>query len=251
MKKLPFLLSAFGLFMLFVVVAIPASAQTLTSVSWAFTPTNPTAIVGQPFTVTAVIKNAATNAPVPGGFAWIEKIVKTADSSTAYDAGTSPGKVAVDAATGSAALTYALSPGGSYTVDVCYQQSTTTSCLLTPRAFVIFISTGATTTPQTQTTPTPAGSDAATTTSGAVSIPNPIRCNTAQCLITQVIRYVFGIIAVLATFMFIWGGVLMLTSAGNAQRVKQAKDTLTYAAIGIVVILLSWSAIQFVINGIK
>lgn len=87
--------------------------------------------------------------------------------------------------------------------------------------------------------------------SAAVSIPNPIKCDTAQCLITQVIKYIFGIIAVLATFMFIWGGILMLTSAGNAQRVKQAKDTLTYAAIGIVVILLSWSAIVFVIKGIR
>lgn len=87
--------------------------------------------------------------------------------------------------------------------------------------------------------------------SAVVSIPNPISCDTAQCLITQVIKYIFGIIAVLATFMFIWGGVLMLTSAGNAQRVKQAKDTLTYAAIGIVVILLSWSAIVFVIKGIR
>ncbi len=84
-----------------------------------------------------------------------------------------------------------------------------------------------------------------------ISIPNPINCDTAQCLITQVIRYVFGIIAVLATFMFIWGGLLMLTSAGNAQRVKQAKETLSYAAIGIVVILLSWSVIQFVIKGIR
>ncbi len=87
--------------------------------------------------------------------------------------------------------------------------------------------------------------------SAAISIPNPISCDTAQCLITQVIKYIFGIIAVLATFMFIWGGLLMLTSAGNAQRVKQAKDTLTYAAIGIVVILLSWSAIVFVIKGIR
>lgn len=87
--------------------------------------------------------------------------------------------------------------------------------------------------------------------SAQISIPNPITCDTAQCLIAQVIRYIFGIIAVLATFMFVWGGVLMLTSAGNAQRVKQAKDTLTYAAIGIVVILLSWSVVQFVIKGIK
>lgn len=101
--------------------------------------------------------------------------------------------------------------------------------------------------------PAPSSSSSSSSSSSgfAVSIPNPIKCDTAQCLITQVIKYIFGIIAVLATFMFIWGGILMLTSAGNAQRVKQAKDTLTYAAIGIVVILLSWSIIIFVIKGIR
>ena len=82
------------------------------------------------------------------------------------------------------------------------------------------------------------------------SLPNPIRCADATCLISQVIRYILGVIAILATLMFIWGGVMMITSEGNADRVKKAKETLTWAAIGIVVILLSWAIIQFVIEGL-
>lgn len=90
----------------------------------------------------------------------------------------------------------------------------------------------------------------ATPAMAAVSIPNPIACGDATCLITQVIRYILGIIAVIATLMFVWGGIMMLTSAGNADRVKKAKETLAWAAIGLVVILLSWTIIRFVISGL-
>lgn len=83
-----------------------------------------------------------------------------------------------------------------------------------------------------------------------VSIPNPIACSTATCLIAQVVRYILGVIAILATLMFIWGGVMMLTSGGNSERVRQAKETLAWAAIGIVVIMLSWGIIRFVLEGL-
>lgn len=86
--------------------------------------------------------------------------------------------------------------------------------------------------------------------STTVSLPNPIKCNDAACLISQVIRYILGVIAIIATLMFVWGGVMMLTSAGNADRVKRAKETLAWAAIGIVIILLSWGIIRFVLAGL-
>lgn len=81
-----------------------------------------------------------------------------------------------------------------------------------------------------------------------VSIPNPIACADATCLIGQVVRYILGVIAILATLMFVWGGVMMLTSGGNADRIKQAKETLAWAAIGVVVILVSWGIILFVLQ---
>lgn len=83
-----------------------------------------------------------------------------------------------------------------------------------------------------------------------VSIPNPIKCNTATCLIGQVVRYILGVIAILATLMFVWGGIMMLTSGGSPQRIEQAKETLAWAAIGVIVILVSWSVILFVLKGL-
>lgn len=92
---------------------------------------------------------------------------------------------------------------------------------------------------------------AATTGAGdAISLPNPIVCNDATCVVSQVIRYILGTIAIIATLMFVWGGVMMLTSGGNADQVKRAKETLVWAAIGVVIILLSWVIIKFVLTGI-
>lgn len=97
---------------------------------------------------------------------------------------------------------------------------------------------------------TPAPTPAATASTTTVELPNPIACNDATCLIGQVVRYILGTIAVIATLMFVWGGVMMLTSGGNADQVKRAKETLVWAAIGVVVILLSWVIIKAVLQAL-
>lgn len=87
-------------------------------------------------------------------------------------------------------------------------------------------------------------------TSTSIQIPNPIPCDDVNCVLTQVIRYILGGVALLATLMFVWGGVLLLSSGGNEKRITQGKETLAWAAIGIVVILLSWSIVKFVLSSV-
>lgn len=82
----------------------------------------------------------------------------------------------------------------------------------------------------------------------STQIPNPIWCETPTCLIVQVIKYIFGIIAALAAAMFIWGGVQMLTSGGQERVVQRAKETLVWASIGIVVIIFSWFLVKFILT---
>jgi hypothetical protein len=48
--------------------------------------------------------------------------------------------------------------------------------------------------------------------------------------------------------MVIFGGFLYVTSAGDAGKVKKAKDTLLYAAVGLVVIVVARVIVIFVIN---
>ncbi len=86
------------------------------------------------------------------------------------------------------------------------------------------------------------------TSGSSVWLPNPIQCNDLICLFLSVIRMVLGAIGVFALFMFIYGGFMMLSSGGNAERVQKAKETLVWATLGIVVILGSWVFLSFVLK---
>ncbi|MBI3115124.1 MAG: hypothetical protein HYZ09_01355 [Candidatus Kerfeldbacteria bacterium] len=89
---------------------------------------------------------------------------------------------------------------------------------------------------------------APTVASAAVTIPNPIACPDLLCLFKGIVRIFLGVLAVFATFVFIYGGFLMLSSAGNPDRIKKAKDTLFWATMGIVTVLGSWAFIRFVLE---
>ncbi len=62
----------------------------------------------------------------------------------------------------------------------------------------------------------------------------------------NVIKWVLGFLGLVAVIMIIWGGVTWMTSAGNEEKVRKAKDILRAAIIGLVVVLLSWAMVTFV-----
>lgn len=63
----------------------------------------------------------------------------------------------------------------------------------------------------------------------------------------NVLLYVLGAIAVL---VIIIGGIRYVTSAGDASRVKLAKDTILYAVIGLVIAILAYAIVNFVVTNI-
>ena len=63
--------------------------------------------------------------------------------------------------------------------------------------------------------------------------------------VANILAWFGGAIAVI---MVIFGGFLYVTSAGDAGKVKKAKDTLLYAAVGLVVIVVARVIVIFVIN---
>lgn len=81
-----------------------------------------------------------------------------------------------------------------------------------------------------------------------VEIPNPISCGDLICLFIGVMRFFLAAVGVFATFIFMWGGFLMLTSQGEAERIKKARDTLFWATMGIITVLGSWVFIRFVLE---
>lgn len=69
-------------------------------------------------------------------------------------------------------------------------------------------------------------------------------------LLLNITRYLFSIIGALALLVFIYGGFLMILSAGNTEKVQQGKDAMMAAVIGLVVAFGGYLLIQFLGTGI-
>jgi hypothetical protein len=59
-------------------------------------------------------------------------------------------------------------------------------------------------------------------------------------------QWILGIVGSLALLMFVYGGVMFLISAGNSEKVTQAKGIILGAVIGIVIVFTSYMIINFV-----
>lgn len=64
----------------------------------------------------------------------------------------------------------------------------------------------------------------------------------------QISNTLIFLVGAIAVIMLIIGGLRYVTSNGEAASIKGAKDTITYAIIGIVIAILSFAAVSFVIG---
>lgn len=62
--------------------------------------------------------------------------------------------------------------------------------------------------------------------------------------ITNTILYIVGIVAVI---MLIIGGIRYIVSGGDSKKVTDAKNTILYAIIGLIVCFLAFAIVNFVI----
>lgn len=85
---------------------------------------------------------------------------------------------------------------------------------------------------------------------GTTKLTNPLGTSDIPTLIGRVIKAALGIVGSIALLMFIYGGFLWLTSAGNEQKISKGKNVLIWASIGLAIIFLSYSLVGFVIQGI-
>ena len=68
--------------------------------------------------------------------------------------------------------------------------------------------------------------------------------------VTTIINVIVGVVGFVAVIVIILGGVQYTTSAGDAGKVKKAKDTILYGIIGLVVALLAFAIANFVLTSI-
>ncbi len=83
----------------------------------------------------------------------------------------------------------------------------------------------------------------------AIGIDNPLgNVSDVPTLIGRVINYVLGIVGSLALVMFIYGGIVWMTAAGNEKSIEKGKSILMWAALGLAVIFLSYALTRFVLQ---
>lgn len=86
----------------------------------------------------------------------------------------------------------------------------------------------------------------------ADTITNPLGegYKTASALAGRGITLMFSVSGSIALLMFVWGGFLYLTSAGDSKRVTQGTDAMKWAVIGLAVMFFSYVIVNFVFNSL-
>lgn len=83
------------------------------------------------------------------------------------------------------------------------------------------------------------GEDNLTTIAGATGGEGSFRA-----IIKRIVDFILLFLGLIAVIMIIYGGFLYVTSAGNEENVGKGKKILIYAAIGIVIILISFALVN-------
>ena len=70
-----------------------------------------------------------------------------------------------------------------------------------------------------------------------ITIPNPLICNDAPCLINAIVNIIFTFAVAIAPLMIIVAGFYFVTAAGNPNQINTAKQIILWTLIGLLVVL--------------
>jgi hypothetical protein len=88
-------------------------------------------------------------------------------------------------------------------------------------------------------------------TGGTQGCADPAGAPTVNNVLKTVISFLSFIVGFIAVVMVIIGGFKYITSGGDAGKVTSAKNTLLYAIVGLVVVLLAQVIVRFVLNNVR
>jgi len=76
---------------------------------------------------------------------------------------------------------------------------------------------------------------------------NGTTCSTGfRETIVSYINYFLGFLGLLAVIMIIYAGILLVTAQGEEEQIGKGKKIITWAAIGLIVIMLSFVIVRFI-----
>ena len=80
-------------------------------------------------------------------------------------------------------------------------------------------------------------------------VPSELFGNTG--IFTQITNTILADVGIIAVFMLIFGGIRYITSGGDQKKVTDAKNTILYAIIGLIIALLAYAIVNFVLNALS
>jgi len=69
-------------------------------------------------------------------------------------------------------------------------------------------------------------------------------------LIMEIVNYFLGFLGLLAVLVFVYAGVLWVVNGGSEDQISKAKTMMTYAALGLIIVMLSFSIVTFITNSV-
>ncbi len=67
----------------------------------------------------------------------------------------------------------------------------------------------------------------------------------------RIINVILGLLGIIAFGLVLYGGFLIMTSAGNEEKVLQGKKVLTNAVVGLVIIMSTFAIVQFIFKSLN
>lgn len=74
---------------------------------------------------------------------------------------------------------------------------------------------------------------------------------TADASVYSILNTVYFVAGVIAVLIIVIAGLLYVSSAGNPDRVKKAKNAIIGAVAGLVFIVMAFAITEFVIKGVR
>jgi O-antigen ligase len=87
--------------------------------------------------------------------------------------------------------------------------------------------------------------------SKAVVLTNPLGTTDIRGVVGNVIKTILGLSGVAALLMFVYGGVQWIISGGEPKKVEKGKETLKWAALGLVFIFISYTLLYTLLTALS
>ena len=85
----------------------------------------------------------------------------------------------------------------------------------------------------------------------ATEVGLPTTTPTVGAALHNTIDVLIGLVGMLSVVFIIVGGINIVSSSGDPARYKSGRDTVTYAIVGIILTLVSYSVVIFIASNVK